>query len=377
MQRRGPDRDVRSESDRTCRRGCRAAGSSCRRLTRGASRCHIASSSSGTPAPVDAGDTEEGEAELRRAPRRARRFSPRSRPDPPHRSCSRRPSAAWRPAWRRTAAARAGACRDPRPGRVRSRRGCRPGGRAPWCVRGDGGTGGRVPRPRCAPSINPGTSATTKLRSSLRPTTPRFGVSVVNGIVGDLRTRRRDARDERRLAGIRETDQADVGEQLQLEPQILFLARFAGLHFARRPIRRRREVRVADPAAAAARDEHALTFGRQIREQLERLVRVAGLFVDQRADRHGELEIVAALAGAVRSLTVSAAPGGQLGMKPVVDERVGVRAGDDEDRTAVAAVAAARAAARHELLAAERQTSPSAIASRDVNVDFVNEHGIW
>src|SRR5262245_11589424 len=37
------------------------------------------------------------------------------------------------------------------------------------------------PRPRCAPSIKPGTSAITKLRSSFSDTTPRFGVSVVNG----------------------------------------------------------------------------------------------------------------------------------------------------------------------------------------------------
>ena len=65
-------------------------------------------------------------------------------------------------------------------------------------------------------------------------------------------------------------------------------------------------------------------------------------------------------------------------MEPVVDEGVGVRAGDDEHRAAVPAVAAAGAAARNELLAAERQTSPSATAGRDVNVDFVNEHrGNW
>ena len=37
------------------------------------------------------------------------------------------------------------------------------------------------PWPSCAPSISPGTSATTKLRSSLSVTTPRFGMSVVNG----------------------------------------------------------------------------------------------------------------------------------------------------------------------------------------------------
>jgi hypothetical protein len=71
---------------------------------------------------------------------------------------------------------------------------------------------------------------------------------------------------------------------------------------------------------------------------------------------------------------VAAALRRQLGMEPVIDERVGVRAGDDEDRAAVAAVAPARAAARDELLAAERQTSPSATASRDMNVDFVDEN---
>ena len=51
-----------------------------------------------------------------------------------------------------------------------------------------------------------------------------------------------------------------------------------------------------------------------------------------------------------------------------------MRAGDDVDRAAVAAVAAARAAARHELLAAERQAAASAVSGRDVDVDFVDEH---
>ena len=59
-----------------------------------------------------------------------------------------------------------------------------------------------------------------------------------------------------------------------------------------------------------------------------------------------------------------AALGVELGMEAVVDQRVGVRAGDDEDRAAVAAVAAARAAARDELLAAERQAAAPAVARR-------------
>ena len=89
-----------------------------------------------------------------------------------------------------------------------------------------------------------------------------------------------------------------------------------------------------------------------------------------------ELEIGAAVAGAVRALPCSPRSASNSGWKRIVDERVDVRAGDDVDRAAVAAVAAARAAARHELLAAERQAAAPAVAGLDVDVDFVDEHGI-
>ena len=61
-------------------------------------------------------------------------------------------------------------------------------------------------------------------------------------------------------------------------------------------------------------------------------------------------------------------------MKSIVDEGVGVRARDDKNRSPVAAVAAARTAARNELLATERETAAPAAAGFDVDVDFVNEH---
>jgi hypothetical protein len=61
-------------------------------------------------------------------------------------------------------------------------------------------------------------------------------------------------------------------------------------------------------------------------------------------------------------------------MEPEIDEGAGVGTGHHEDGPAVAAVAAAWATAGDKLLAAERQTSASAAASFDVNVDFVNEH---
>jgi hypothetical protein len=67
----------------------------------------------------------------------------------------------------------------------------------------------------------------------------------------------------------------------------------------------------------------------------------------------------------------------QLWMIAVVDEGIGMRARDHVNGAAVSAVATARPAARHELLAAEGETSASAVARRNVNVDFVNEHRIW
>src|SRR5688572_6033346 len=62
-------------------------------------------------------------------------------------------------------------------------------------------------------------------------------------IVRDLRPRRRDARDQRRLAGVREPDKADVGEQLELQRQELLLARLTRLGPARSSIGRRYESR--------------------------------------------------------------------------------------------------------------------------------------
>src|SRR5204863_8249824 len=114
----------------------------------------------------------------------------------------------------------------------------------------------------------------------------------------------------------READWADVGEQLELEPEELFLARLAGLDLARSPVGRGREPRVAESAAAAFRDEHAVALVRQIAEQPQRLVLV-GSFVDERADRHRQLEVGAILPGAVRPLAVLAALGVELRMETV------------------------------------------------------------
>ena len=135
-------------------------------------------------------------------------------------------------------------------------------------------------------------------------------------------------------------------------------------------------MRVAQTAPPAARDEDALTGYGEIGEQTQRFVRIAGLFVHERAQRNGELEIRARVARAVRALAMVAAPRSEFGMEAVIDQGVRVRVRDDENRSAVAAVAAARSAPRHKLLAAERKTAPPAVACSDVDVDLVYKHTI-
>ena len=202
-------------------------------------------------------------------------------------------------------------------------------------------------------------------------------MSVVNGIVGDLRLGRRDARDERRLAGVGKADEPDVGEQLQLQPKLSLLARLARLRLARRAIGRRREVRVAEAAASALGDEHALADVGQIgelRRATSGMLRIA--HEDERADRHGDLEVVAVAPGLERALAAAAALGVELRGEAEVNERVAVRIGDEIDRAALAAVAAIGTAARDELLAAEAERAAAAVAGLDVDVDFVDEHRV-
>ena len=82
-------------------------------------------------------------------------------------------------------------------------------------------------------------------------------------VVGDLRRRARQAGQQRGLAGVRQPDEADVGEQLEVQLDPALLARQAALGEARRLARRRREVLVAATGRAALRDDGDLAGRRR------------------------------------------------------------------------------------------------------------------
>ena len=88
-------------------------------------------------------------------------------------------------------------------------------------------------RARCAPSIRPGMSATTKVRKSIELHDAEVWFERGERIVGDLGTGGGNARDQGRFAGVGEADQADVGEQFQLKAKTALLAGAAGLMLGR------------------------------------------------------------------------------------------------------------------------------------------------
>jgi hypothetical protein len=193
------------------------------------------------------------------------------------------------------------------------------------------------------------------------------------GIVRDLRLRGGDARDDRRLAGVREADDADIGKELQLQPQILLFAGKSGLRAAGRAVGGRRVARVALAAEAALRDEDRIPLRGQVGDEH---VLVAPLFEDLGPDRHFQRDVRARLAAPRGAFALRAVAGFEHFLESEIEQGIEVGAGDEINAAAVAAVAAVRPAARHELLAAEAEGPLAAVPGRDVDFYFVYKHSL-
>ena len=177
------------------------------------------------------------------------------------------------------------------------------------------------------------------------------------GILGDLGPRGRDGGDQRRLARAREADERDVGDALELEDDVLGLARLAEQRETGSPAAGRRQRRVAE-AARAARGQHVAGAGaHQVGELL------AGLGVDDDGAVGNVQHQVRALgAGAVAALARLAGGGALVGVEVEVEQR-GDGGIDDEDHVAAAAtVAAVGTAERDELLAVHAGAAVTAVA---------------
>src|SRR5690606_18705238 len=191
-------------------------------------------------------------------------------------------------------------------------------------------------------------------------------------IVGDLRPRRGQRARQRRLAGIRRAEQANVGEDLERELQVPLLAGLAARELPRRPVHAALERRVPAPSPAAARDEQPVAGLDQVAELL------AGIEIDDLgADRHRDEEIRARRPGHVPAAARLTVLGLESPLDAKVRERVQAFLRDEIDAAARTAVTAVGAALRDELLAAKADRAVAAAAGFDANIGLVDElHGV-
>src|SRR5687767_6074113 len=193
------------------------------------------------------------------------------------------------------------------------------------------------------------------------------------GIVGDLWFRGADHRDQRRLAGIRQSDDPDVGDEFQLDEQLALFALLARLGKARRLAGRRGEVLIPLPAAPPFRHHDRMAVLDEIDKDF-----TGGLIANDGADRQLDGDVRPGFAGAVRSHPVLAAT--CLPLKPELEVVEGVEAfgSDDENRPACPAIPTRGTTLRDELLAAESNAAAPAVAGFDPNGGLVDKrHCCW
>src|SRR5579883_2282400 len=198
------------------------------------------------------------------------------------------------------------------------------------------------------------------------------GMQCRERVVGDLGPGVGGRRQEGRLAGVGQADQADIGDQLQAQPDPALLAGPALVGAARRTIGRALVVQVAVAAVTALGEHDPLADLGEVGEQ-----RLVVLLEDLRAARQAQDDVLALGAGALAAHAVMAGLGLEVLGVAVVDQ--GVEAVDalDDDVAAAPAVTAVRAAELDELLAAKADAACAAVAGADEDFGLVEEfHGL-
>src|SRR6185437_2099199 len=188
-------------------------------------------------------------------------------------------------------------------------------------------------------------------------------------IISDLRSRRGDSRDKRRLSRIRKTNQTNVREQLQLELHIQLFTLAARLMVARRAIRRSRKVGVAETAAATARRQPAITVVTQVVQQVT-CARVKDLCSNWNPNN----QVFAVMARAIRSLAVQTTLGDVAGVVTQMQQCVQRSIRDEDLIAATAAVSARWTTAGHKLLAPESRNTVTSVSPLHMNLGAINKH---
>ncbi len=188
-------------------------------------------------------------------------------------------------------------------------------------------------------------------------------------VVGDLRPRPRERRDQARLAGAREPDQADVGDDLELEGDRQVVAGLAEKGEAGGLALGRGQRGVAQSPTPALGDDHLGAGPDEVGQDVAVPIGHHGA-VGHREDQVSAVGAVAVVACAVAAVLASA-----VRAVVVVDERRDVGVDAQDHAAAGTAVAAVRPAERLELLAVHRRHAVATTPGGDVQHHAVDEGG--
>src|SRR5438477_3372126 len=196
---------------------------------------------------------------------------------------------------------------------------------------------------------------------------PELWVEGRERIGGHRRGGGRERLQQRRLAGVGRPDQADVGDELEVQRHRLLNSREAGLGVVRRLAARALEVHVAPAAGTSGRDHLRGPGLVEVRDQ------GAALVQDHGADRHLEREVGAAFPGLASAFAVLS--GGSLPARAprVLGEVRHPGRGPHDDRAAAPAVSTVGTATRYERLMPEGGRALAAVTRAQHDARSVDE----
>ena len=189
---------------------------------------------------------------------------------------------------------------------------------------------------------------------------PEHGCERRERILRHLRPGVRDAGQERRLAGVRQTDESGIRQELEPEIERRLFAEQTRLGEARGPAGRRREVLVAAAGQPSPRDDDARIGRGEIRDQAAVLVEHLGPDGDTKLDRLARRPVLQRAAAG----RTAACPVPSLHTKSRQIAQIRVR--DQNDVASRSAVATVGAALGDVLLTAKVQAPVAAAARLDV-----------
>lgn len=203
----------------------------------------------------------------------------------------------------------------------------------------------------------------------LDPNDAEIGFERGEWIVSDLRLRRGDSRDECRLPDVGESDQRDIGHELEFEIQPLLLTHFALLGEGGGPADVGQEAGIALPTPTTGCRHPTVAVMHQIGQHH------AIEIVDHGALGNVDDEIIGPGSMLLLPLTVGAALGPTVGMVLERQQRGDVAIGHEPDIAASATVATVRTTLGDMGFASKRHTAGAAIAAPNIQLAFVDESG--